>query len=143
MRRGSRNAASVRLLDNLDTVPMAKHPGIKKATQAIEKSAMEIALGIQRPGQTKDQTKLIARGIEKGIAQYKKRQGAKERELDKALKQLERVAAESAATDGGSHPDIDTGRVDGPAATTGRRWLPWTLLILTWVGIAAVAGLRL
>ena len=32
---------------------------------------MKIARSTQRPGQTKEQTKLIAQGIQKGIDQYK------------------------------------------------------------------------
>jgi len=109
---------------------MARHPDIRKATSAIEKSAMDIAQGIQSPGQTKEQTRLVARGIEKGIAQYKKRHSAKERELDKALKRLERVAPE---------PHAPT---DVPATQTVRdkqHWLPWAMLILTWLGIAGFA----
>lgn len=48
--------------------------------------ALKIAKGTQKPGQTKEQTKLIAQGIEKGIAEYKKQQKAKSRERDKARK---------------------------------------------------------
>ena len=48
--------------------------------------AMKIAKGTQKPGQTKEQTKLIAQGIQKGIDQYKKKQKAKTREIDKKLK---------------------------------------------------------
>ena len=105
----------------------AKYPGVKKATQGVEKAAMDIAQGIQSPGQTKEQTRLVARGIEKGIAQYKKRHSAKERELDKALKRLERVAPEPRAP------------ADVPSTQTVRykqHWLPWAMLILTWLAIA-------
>lgn len=48
--------------------------------------ALKAAKGNQKPGQTKEQTKLIAQGIEKGIAEYKKQQKAKSRERDKARK---------------------------------------------------------
>jgi len=47
---------------------------------------MKLARSIQKPGQTKEQTKLVAQGIAKGIAQYKKQQSAKARERDKARK---------------------------------------------------------
>jgi hypothetical protein len=115
---------------------MAKSAGLKKATQAIEQSAMEIAMGIQRPGQSKDETKLVARGIEKGIAQYKKRLGAKERELDKRLKQLER--ASSAALAAG---DGDGALAHGAQVVRYKQhWLPWVLLLATWLlGIAGAA----
>ncbi len=115
---------------------MARHPGARKAEQSLEKSAMEIALGIQKPGQTKGQTRLVARGIEKGIAQYKKRQSAKERELNKALKQLERdrnrlaEAALESASNAGDDP------ANARAANPAQGRLPWVLLLLTWGGIA-------
>jgi len=47
---------------------------------------MKIARGTQKPGQTKEQTKLISQGIKKGIDQYKKQQSARARELDKNSK---------------------------------------------------------
>ena len=53
----------------------------------VETQAMKMAKGSQKVGQTKEQTKLIAQGIEKGIAEYKKQQGKKLRELDKQRKQ--------------------------------------------------------
>lgn len=39
-----------------------------------QQEAMKVAKATQKPGQTKEQTKLIAQGIEKGIALYKKQQ---------------------------------------------------------------------
>jgi hypothetical protein len=54
-----------------------------------EDQSLEIAKATQKPGQTKEQTKLIAKGIEKGIAEYKKRQKAKARDLDKKRKKLD------------------------------------------------------
>ncbi len=36
-----------------------------------QQEAMKVAKATQKPGQTKEQTKLIAQGIEKGIALYK------------------------------------------------------------------------
>ena len=116
---------------------MTKPSGLKKATQAIEQSAMEIAQGIQRPGQSKDETKLIARGIEKGIAQYKKRMGAKERDLDKRIKQLER--ATSTALAAGHDSDAPSAH-DAQAVRDKQHWLPWVLLLATWLlGIAGAA----
>ena len=44
--------------------------------------AMKIARGRQLPGQTKEQTRLIAQGIQKGIEQYKKQHKARVRERD-------------------------------------------------------------
>lgn len=47
--------------------PATPVPSLETQTEA-----MKIAKATQKPGQTKEQTKLIAQGIEKGIAQYKK-----------------------------------------------------------------------
>ncbi len=50
-----------------------------KSAPSVEtqQEAMRIAKSTQKPGQTKEQTKLIAQGIEKGIAQFKKQQKEK------------------------------------------------------------------
>lgn len=50
-----------------------------------------MARRIQQPGQTKEQTRLIAQGIAKGIELYKRQQSAKARERDKARKRLEKA----------------------------------------------------
>ncbi len=64
-----------------------KPPSIREqAAQRLEEEALRVAKSTQSPGQTKEQTKLIAKGIEKGIAFYKQQQKAKARELDKARK---------------------------------------------------------
>lgn len=54
--------------------------------ECIQEEALKVARSIQKPGQTKEQTKLIAQGIAKGIELYKKQQSAKSRERDKARK---------------------------------------------------------
>ncbi|MFT4924203.1 MAG: hypothetical protein ACI8WB_000281 [Phenylobacterium sp.] len=51
----------------------------------VVKEAEAIAKGSQRPGQTKEQTKLIAQGIQKGIELYKKQHKVKARTLNKNL----------------------------------------------------------
>ena len=56
-----------------------------------QQEALKIAKATQKPGQTKEQTKLIAQGIEKGIAQYKKQQKEKARQADKAKKKARKV----------------------------------------------------
>ncbi len=52
-----------------------------------ESDAQQLAKANQRPGQTKEQTRLVAQGIAKGIAEYKKQHKAKMRVLDKKRKQ--------------------------------------------------------
>ena len=55
-----------------------------------QEEALQMARAIQKPGQTKEQTKLIAQGIAKGIELYKRQQSAKSRERDKQRKRLDR-----------------------------------------------------
>lgn len=89
--------------------------------------AMQIARGIQRPGQTKEQTKLIAQGIKKGIEQYKKQQNAKARELDKKLKKAHQQA---------TPPNAREVEVQERVIHK-QHWLPWVLLAVTWLTMAA------
>ncbi|MDV5171171.1 DUF2956 domain-containing protein [Photobacterium rosenbergii] len=90
--------------------------------------AMKIARSTQKPGQTKEQTKLIAQGIQHGIEQYKKQQKAKARERDKLRKKQAR----------GRTQDIEQTAADAPAVeqvvVSRQHWLPWLLLIVSWAG---------
>ncbi|PCH97942.1 MAG: hypothetical protein COB83_00550 [Gammaproteobacteria bacterium] len=96
---------------------------MNKISKETQEQAMKVAKGIQRPSQTKEQTKLISQGIEKGIAEYKKQQNKKSREQDKKRK----VNLKS--------------RVDKPEVVelsnleTDR--LPWVLLVLSWIGFVS------
>ncbi len=99
----------------------------EKPSQQTIDEAMQIARGTQQPGQTKEQTKLIAQGIEKGIAQYKKQQKAKARAADKAKKQsLKNKVAQ-----------IDAQSIEqGPAGDDVQKqknYLPWILLAISWM----------
>ena len=97
-------------------------------------------MGIQQPGQSKEQTKLVARGIEKGIAQYKKRYSAKERELNKALnRQRTRAAQDEERVD---TAPATSGQMDMPHQSVRPRqcWLPWTLLLLSWAAFAVLVS---
>ncbi len=82
---------------------------------------MAIARGTQKPGQTKEQTRLIAQGIQKGIALYKKQQAAKKRELDKNIKKAATVSVKASSADVAA---------EGAPCTANR--LPWILLLLSW-----------
>ena len=100
-----------------------KHP---KPSPETRDEAMKIARGTQRPGQTKEQTKLIAQGIQKGIDHYKRQQKAKSRELDRLRNKTSR--------DKNRHADSE---VPQPGETRYRQhWLPWLLLVITWLAIA-------
>lgn len=88
---------------------------------------MKIARGTQKPGQTKEQTKLIAQGIKKGIEIYKKQQSEKARELDK---KLNKASASSASQ------ETATSQVVEPVAVKANN-LPWLLLALSWLGFVS------
>jgi pyridoxine/pyridoxamine 5'-phosphate oxidase len=105
---------------------MARYSKKHQQSDADYGEAMRIARGSQRPGQTKEQTRLIAQGIRKGIEQYKKQQSAKARELDKKLKKAnERLVP------------AETGEGEVQVKVVYRQhWLPWLLLVLSWLLIA-------
>lgn len=50
-----------------------------RAQEIVREEALKIARATQSPGQTKEQTKLIAKGIANGIAAYKKQESIKQR----------------------------------------------------------------
>ncbi len=102
----------------------------------VKNEAMKMAKATMKPNQTKEQTKLIAQGIEKGIALYKKQQKEKQRELNKAKKK-ERQAAQS-------HPQHEMEKnVTTEHSPINRRTvlLPWILLLITWAGILGYVAL--
>ena len=108
---------------------MAKRPIKHKLSEATHDEAMRIARGRQRPGQTKEQTKLIAQGIQEGIKQYRKQQNARARELDKKLKKVKQQLAS---------PEVHEIEVQVQEKVVYRQhWLPWALLILSWLAMAA------
>ncbi|MDU0354140.1 DUF2956 domain-containing protein [Paraglaciecola aquimarina] len=93
-----------------------------KVSPEVETQALKMAKATQKPGQTKEQTKLIAKGIEKGIAEYKKQQGQKLREIDKQRKQkIKQRNAQPA--------DAIT---ELPPANKTVEYLPWYLLVMSW-----------
>ncbi|WJG25370.1 DUF2956 domain-containing protein [Vibrio furnissii] len=99
-----------------------------------QQEAMKVAKATQKPGQTKEQTKLIAQGIEKGIALYKKQQKEKSRQADRARKKAIRSKPSVTADAGDVDPSFDT----ETTPTTTRSWLPWALLAASWLGFILV-----
>ena len=75
--------------------PTSSKPPRETAEQRIEEEALRVARSIQTPGQTKEQTRLIAKGIEKGIALYKQQQSAKLRERDRQRKKAIKLKAKA------------------------------------------------
>lgn len=107
---------------------MARRTKSYQSSEATHDEAMRIARGTQRPGQTKEQTRLIAQGIQKGIEQYRKQQSARARELDKSIKKLRK------------HPGPhETPAIEVQEKVVYRQhWLPWLLLVLSWIAMAAL-----
>ena len=107
---------------------MARYSKKQQSSEANRDEAMRIARGTQRPGQTKEQTKLIAQGIQKGIEQYRKKQNARTRELDRKLKKVNQQLSSPEA------PEIEVQE----RLVYRQHWLPWVLLILSWLAMAAL-----
>jgi len=98
----------------------------QKPSLQTQDEALKISKGTQRPTQTKKQTKLIAQGIQKGIDLYKKQQKEKARELSKKLKKTARQKELSVESDDNEVQEYIIYR---------QHWLPWLLLVMTWVSI--------
>ena len=96
-----------------------------KVSKETQDQAVKVAKGIQKKGQNKEQTKLIAQGIEKGIAEYKKQQSKKSRERDKDRKQQIKQKQKAAEAQNGLHESEEV---------NGTNKLPWFLLGLSLLG---------
>ena len=92
--------------------------------------ALRVAKATQKEGQTKEQTKLIAQGIQKGIEQYKKQQKAKARERDKLKKK-------NIQTKNTSSEDVADISALTPSIIYKQHWLPWGIVIISWIGFGA------
>ena len=98
----------------------------QKPSQQTQEEALKIAKGTQRPSQTKEQTRLIAQGIQKGIDLYKKQQKEKARDLNRKLKKISSHKEQSIESDDYEIQEIIVYQ---------QHWLPWLLLFLTWLGV--------
>ncbi len=118
---------------------MARYSKQKRASEQTQAEALAVARSTQKPGQSKEQTKLIAQGIEKGIELYKKQQKAKARALDKRLKTAPAPTISDSTTPDSATPDSTTPTPPAdsvspaPAKTPPSARLPWLLLILSWL----------
>lgn len=101
----------------------------QKASTEVQAESTRIANGIKKPGQNREQTKLIAAGIEKGIAEYKKQHKSKARLLDKQKKQ--KIRANAAAEEQDNDVEIGNEQIKARSSR-----LPWALLALSWAGFA-------
>ncbi|MGL1959073.1 MAG: DUF2956 domain-containing protein [Colwellia sp.] len=103
---------------------MSKNKNISNESQA---QAVLIASGTKKVGQTKEQTKLISAGIEKGIAQYKKQHKAKMREQDKLRKKRIKVSI-------ADNEDTTSLQAQSPSEyKKSKGIIPWLLLMVSWL----------
>jgi len=96
----------------------------QKPSPQTQEDALKIARGTQRPAQTKEQTRLIAQGIQKGIDLYKKQQKEKARDLNRKLKKVSTQKQQPIESDDTEIQQRIVYR---------QHWLPWLLLLLTWL----------
>ncbi|MFC3912665.1 DUF2956 domain-containing protein [Pseudaeromonas sharmana] len=95
--------------------------------------SMRLARANQVPGQSKEQTQLIAQGIQKGIAEFKRNQKARQRAANKVKKQELRQRQHSpSAAEELLHDEGEELACHG--AGRGMAILPWGLLLLSWTG---------
>jgi hypothetical protein len=107
---------------------MANNKQYQKISPETQTEALKVAKATQRPGQTKEQTKLIAQGIQKGIDQYKKQQKVKSRELNKKIHKVAQQLESSAHDDEVQFVEEKSNR---------SVILPWVLLASSWLGFIA------
>ncbi|MFK5892807.1 MAG: DUF2956 domain-containing protein [Pseudomonadota bacterium] len=105
---------------------MSKYKQTPQPSAETYDIAMSIAKGIQKPNQTKEQTKLIAQGIQKGVAEYKKQQKGKVRELNKLKKKITHQQTNTMAVEIPNHEQVKCKH----------QWLPWFLLAMSWIFMA-------
>ncbi len=106
---------------------MAKKNKHQQVSPETQEQSLKLAKATQRPGQTKEQTKLIAQGIQKGIDQYKKQQKVKSRELNKKLHKVsQKLSSTAEETDIQLKENIIYKQAK----------LPWFLLLTSWAGFA-------
>jgi hypothetical protein len=98
----------------------------EKISKQARAEALKIARGIQKPGQKKEQTKLIAQGVEKGITEFRKREKAKARERDKLRK---KALNEPKSTQPQAEQTQD---VQTKKSALRSAWVPWLLLLASW-----------
>lgn len=100
---------------------MAKNNTNNISNETIDE-ALIIAKKTQKPGQSKEQTRLIALGIQKGIADYKKSAKAKHRQADKAQKKQQKQKLQN----------NQASEITPPTPSTKNTPLPWILLVSSW-----------
>jgi len=105
---------------------MAKNKNVNVSNETVDE-ALAIAKKTQKPGQSKEQTRLIAQGIQKGIAEYKKSAKAKHRQAEKIQKKQQKQKQQN----------TQSSEIENTAPVAKNKPLPWILLVASWVLFAS------
>lgn len=100
---------------------------VKKEVRDVRAEALKIANSQHVDGQTKEQTRLIAKGIQRGMEQYLRQQSEKARELDKRVKKVKQL---SGAISNEKSPFENETKSSGSSESM--HVLPWLLLGISW-----------
>lgn len=100
--------------------------GKHSVSDKVIEEADKIANGIKKPGQSKEQTKLISQGIQKGIEIYKKQQKSKARDLNKQLKKAKNGSEKDLNQEDSTKEKLEQG--------SNTQVLSWSLLVCSWIG---------
>jgi hypothetical protein len=111
---------------------MAKRPQSKKDSRDLRAEALKLAAGYKVDGQSKEHTKLIAKGVARGIEQFLRQQSEKTRDLDKRSKQLKKATAQIKSEQAAQATETAVPVKTGIWSVA----LPWCLLFVSW-GLAA------
>ncbi len=112
---------------------MSKHSKAKKEGRDIRAEASKLAANQQFEGQNKEQSKLIAKGIQKGIEQYLRQQGEKSRALDKQSKKLKKLTSVTEREESAIEEKI----------VYRSPLLPWFLTLVSWLAMFIMLWLLL
>jgi len=96
----------------------------------VQSEALRLAKATQKKALSKEQTKLIAQGIEKGISEYKKQQKAKARERDKQRKKS--LATKTNMAENGTLMSTISEKKSTSVSAKVLVTIPWVLLIASW-----------
>lgn len=99
----------------------------KKVVRDTRAEALKIANSQHIEGQTKEQTRLIAKGIQRGIEQYLRQQSEKARDLDRRVKKVKQLAESTANLSSQTDAEAMPLSLSNPSSK-----LPWILLMISW-----------
>lgn len=106
-------------------MPKSKHSD--KISKDVKAQATKIVRNLNLVADNKEQGKVIAKAVQRGIEAFLRQQSEKTRLLDKKSKELAKL--ESTLTPKVPADVVSESREIGK----GIRWLPWLLLVVSWL----------